>query len=383
MSITECLLLAAAHSVGNRPRRRLAVAVAPLLGVALLLGGCGSDGDLPPSGADQGGGTSVFPVTIAQKLGDVTIEAEPKRVVALDFSSADNALALGVVPVGMAEVTYVEGGVMAWTKAALGDNKPEIFNVENGFPFETIAKLDPDVILATHAYPYLADADNWEQLNAIAPVIGHVEAPGVDTWQQSVSQIGKALGRSAEAQQLIADVESSIAEARTAHPEFAGKTVTFFNYLGTDGLYVISSDEDFSIKFLKQLGFHGVTDTVANMQGGPQEGRVLVSPERYADLEADLIMGTSSLGPEQLDELAEHPTFGTLPAITRGAYIPFYVGHSTSMVQPSALSLPFAVEKLVCAAGRGARRQLSFVACCAAPPAHRADRAAVNRLRPG
>ncbi|MGH3911006.1 MAG: hypothetical protein ACRDRM_09265, partial [Pseudonocardiaceae bacterium] len=159
-----------ARAAGNRPRRRLAVAA--LLGVALLLGGCGSDDDTPASETKQDGKTSTFPVTITQKLGDVTIKAEPKRVVALDYPSADNAIALGVLPVGMAEVTYVEGGVMAWTKAALGDHRSEIFNVDDGFPFETIAKLDPDVILATNTYPSIDD--NWDKLNAIAPVVGHV-----------------------------------------------------------------------------------------------------------------------------------------------------------------------------------------------------------------
>lgn len=74
----------------------------------------------------------------------MTIEAEPKRVVALDFPSADNAIALGLVPIGMAEVSWAEGGVPLWTKAALSDHKPEIFNVDDGFPFETIATLDPD-----------------------------------------------------------------------------------------------------------------------------------------------------------------------------------------------------------------------------------------------
>jgi iron complex transport system substrate-binding protein len=221
ISITECMSLTAA-----RPRRRLAVVGAALLGVALLLGGCGSDDDTPAAEANQDGKTSAFPVTIAQKLGNVTIEAEPKRVVALDFPSADNAIALGVIPVGMAEITYVGGGVMEWTKAALGDHKPEIFNVDNGFPFETIAKLDPDVILATNTYPYLADAENWDQLNAIAPVVGHVGEPFVDPWQDGVLQVGKALGRSAKAEELISDVESQIAKARTAHPEFAGKTVS-------------------------------------------------------------------------------------------------------------------------------------------------------------
>ena len=344
MSITEGISLAAACTAGSRLRRRLTVAVAALLGVTLLLGGCGSDDGTPASDAKQDGETSAFPVTLAQKLGDVTIEAEPQRVVALDFPSADNAIALGVIPIGMAEVTYVEGGVMAWTKTALGDHKPEIFNVDNGFPFETIAKLNPDLILATNTYPLIAD--HWDKLNAIAPVVGHVEEPFVDPWQQAVSQVGKALGRSAEAQQLIADVESSIAEARTEHPEFAGKTVSLFRYLGTDGLYVISTNEDHSIKLLRQLGFHGVTDTVVNMPGA-SERRVLVSPERYADLEADLVVGTGRVGIEGLAELAKHPTFAQLPATTRGAYIPIPVGRSTSMVQPSALSLPFALDELV------------------------------------
>ncbi|MGH3787929.1 MAG: iron-siderophore ABC transporter substrate-binding protein [Pseudonocardiaceae bacterium] len=339
---------AALRAPSSRRRALVAAGVVAAGVVAVVVlaacGGGSSDESATPD-VTQDGQTSAFPVTIAQKLGDVTIEAESKRVVALDFPSADNAIALGVVPVGMAEVTYVEGGVMAWTNAALGDQGTEIFNVDDGFPFETIAKLDPDVILATNTYPLIAD--NWDQLNAIAPVVGHVEAPGSDTWQQLVSKIGKALGHSAEAQQLISDVESSIAEARAAHPEFAGKTVSGLNYLGGDGLYAISSDEDFSVKFLTQLGFAGVTDTVANMAGGSGERRVLVSPERYADLEADLIIGTSSLGPEVLEELAEHPTFSQLPAIDRGAYIPFHVGQSTSMVQPSALSLPFALDVLV------------------------------------
>ncbi len=55
---------------------------------------------------------------------------------------------------------------MAWTKAALGDRKTEIFNVDNGFSFDTTPRFDPDVILATYTYPSIAD--NLDKLNAIA-----------------------------------------------------------------------------------------------------------------------------------------------------------------------------------------------------------------------
>lgn len=59
ISITECMPVAAACPAGSRPRRRLAVAVAALLGVALLLAGCGSDDGTPASEARQDGKTSA------------------------------------------------------------------------------------------------------------------------------------------------------------------------------------------------------------------------------------------------------------------------------------------------------------------------------------
>ena len=103
-----------------------------------------------------------------------------------------------------------------------------MFPVADGYPFETIAKLNPDVILAAgNAYPLISE--NWELLNQIAPVVGPSTAGGEDTWQQGHTQVGKALGRADRAAELVAEVERKIAETRTANPAFAGKTVTFFN----------------------------------------------------------------------------------------------------------------------------------------------------------
>ncbi len=220
-------------------RQKLAVLAVAVVAVFSLTA-CGSGPSAPARPAQgSGSGTSAFPVTVTQQLGTVTIDNRPERVVALDFPSADAAIALGGVPVGMYEVSYVDGGVQQWTKQALQGRQPELINTDQGFPFEQIARLDPDVILATNTYPLIAD--NWDKLNAIAPVVGHVEAPGVDSWQQGVGQIGKALGREAEARRLVAQVEAATERARAGHPEFAGKTVSFFNYVAGDGLYVVFS----------------------------------------------------------------------------------------------------------------------------------------------
>lgn len=327
--------------------RRRALVLAAGLASALILVACAGD----PSSEDQAGTPSAsgdsagtYPVTITQAAGEVTIDEEPRRVVALDFPSADAAIALGVVPVGMAELSYIEGGMQEWTNAALDGEVPELFPTDSGYPFETLARLDPDVILATNAYPLISE--HWDKLNAIAPVVGHVEAPGVDTWQQGVEQVGLALGRSEQAKQLIAQVEGAIATARTAQPAFAGKRVSFFNF-ASGGLYVINSDEDFSIKFLKELGFAGVTDAVAGMPSNGGEGRSQVSPEQYTSIDADLIVGTSSDSRAELDKLVAQPTFARVPAVGRGAFIPLDIGPATAMAFPSALSLPYALDALV------------------------------------
>jgi ABC-type Fe3+-hydroxamate transport system substrate-binding protein len=132
--------------MNTRPSRVLPLVIALL--VALLgVAGCGSDDDGEPS-EETTPAAAAFPVTIAQADGAVTLESAPQRVIALDFPSADAALALGVVPVGMAEISYLPEGMHRWTADALDGAATEVFTIGDGYPLEEIAALDPDVILA-------------------------------------------------------------------------------------------------------------------------------------------------------------------------------------------------------------------------------------------
>jgi iron complex transport system substrate-binding protein len=322
--------------------RRLLLSLLALL--ALALSACGGDDDesATAASATTTKADAAFPVTIDQKVGAVTIDAEPKRVVALDFPSADAALALGVKPVGMYEVTYVKGGIQEWTKAKLGSATPELLNTDAGFPMEKIAALHPDVILATNTYPLVADS--YKKLSAIAPVVTHVVAPGKDTWQQGLRQVGKALGRTRQAEALITQTEARVAQAKTDHPELAGKTLAFFNYIAGDGLYAVSSDSDFSIKFFKELGFAGIAPAIGQLKD--LDGRAQVSEERYDVLDADAVVGTSP-DPKALDELWGKKLFQEIPAVAQGHAIKIGIGPATAMAFPSVLSVPWAVDQLV------------------------------------
>jgi iron complex transport system substrate-binding protein len=319
------------------------LALLTLAATTLALTACGSGGDASDT-TGGGAGDGKFPVTVSQELGKVTIDAPPTRVVALDYPSADAALALGVVPVGMHKVTYVDGGVQKWTQQAieeLGGEEPELIETEGGYPFETIQALEPDVILATNAFPLISES--WDQLNAIAPVVGHVEGPGIDDWQTGVRQVAKALGKEAEGAAVIDRVETKLAGARKRYPQLAGKTVSIFNYIAGDGLYVINDEEDASIRFFKSLGLKGLSPSVAALSG--QEGRAKISQERYPAIEADVVIGTGP-DPAGLEELEDNKLFRQVPAVARGSYLSVDIGEGTAMAFPSALSVPYAIDEL-------------------------------------
>lgn len=323
--------------------RRLLLCLAVPACVALAA--CRSDDDASTNAAtatasSSGTAAAAFPRTVTDKLGTSEIPSAPQRIVTLDFPSTDAVLALGHTPVGEYDVTYVDGGVQERTKAAQPETPP-LLDTDRGFPFERIAALKPDLIAATNTYPLVAESQ--DKLKAIAPTVAHVGAPGVDTWQQGVRTIGDALGQTDEAEQLIADAESTLRAALEEHPDFAGKTVSFFNYVPGDGVYVINDNDDFSLKFLAELGFAGATPAVEGLDGS--DGRAKVSQERYDLLDADIIIATST-DPKALETLTESKVFQAIPAVRDRRFVALGIGPATAMAFPSVLSVPWAVDEL-------------------------------------
>jgi iron complex transport system substrate-binding protein len=230
--------------------RRLALALSLI--ASLLVVACGEDDPQPAaSGATTATeGAAAFPVTIEHRYGTTEIPAEPKRVVTVGLNEQDAFFALGVAPVGVTDWMGFKNGIGPWAEkaAAAAGAKPELLSNSDGIQFEKIAALRPDVILATNAFGL---AETWPKLNRIAPVVGGLEGEGVDRWQDVALRVGRALGREDRARELVADVEAKVESQRADHPEFAGKTISFFNFF-QGSPYVINSESDFSIRFLSE-----------------------------------------------------------------------------------------------------------------------------------
>lgn len=212
--------------------------------------------------------------TVPTMFGDVEVPQPADgelTVVALGWSDAEMALALGVVPVAVFDWQGFgedNKGVGPWATELFGDVTPEI--IERGdesLNYEQIEGLAPDLILNTRSGN---DETEFERLSEIAPTIYGPAGTGAyaTVWTDQLSLVGEAVGKADEAQALIADVEGQIAASADANPEFAGLTTASVSkfgeaygaYLPGDGRFDILADLGFvnnpAIDGLEASGFY-------------------------------------------------------------------------------------------------------------------------------
>lgn len=285
---------------------------AALLAATVLVTSCGSDDtgsseDAAASSSPSGSGAS--PVTVQTAFGPVEVPEEPERVVALGWSDAETALALGVQPVGASDWLGFGGeGVGPWAEG-LYDEAPEI--IETLEPsLEAIAALDPDLILDTRSP---ATQDRYDALSAIAPTIGQPEGVGPyqTTWQQQLDLVGQALGREEEAAGLQAEVEQQFTEAAEANPQFEGTEVAVGAYTSEGfGAYVRG---DTRVDFMEALGF---TNEAAVQDLAGESFSVSLSEEQVPLLDAPLTV----VFPIFVDaaQITSNPLWQSLPSVQQG-----------------------------------------------------------------
>ncbi len=198
--------------------------------LALTLVACGSD-DAPEQTAQSE--SANFPATVTHKYGKTTVESEPKRVVTVGYTDQDPVLALGVVPVGVGDFL---GGYKwrerPWAQDALKGAEPAVVSGQE-INFEAVAAQRPDLIIAVNAGLKQADYDKLSQLAPTVAQSGDYVDFGMP-WDEQTLLIGKAMGRTEQAEKVVADVNARFEKFRADHPDFEGKTA-IMAYGGSDG----------------------------------------------------------------------------------------------------------------------------------------------------
>ncbi|MEU3471363.1 iron-siderophore ABC transporter substrate-binding protein [Rhodococcus sp. NPDC006774] len=283
---------------------------AAVLTLALALTACSSDA----SDGDATDPSEAGSVVVTDMFGDVEVPADPQRVVALGWSDAETALALGVEPVGASDWLGVGGnGLGPWVDESY-DTDPTIvgtFDVD----LESVAALAPDLILWTRS---TNDEAVYDQLSDIAPTVA--APPGTDvaygtTWDGQTEIVAEALGKVDEGTKLVDDTQALIDDTIAANPEFADKTVAVGTlYSGQIGAYVRG---DTRVDFLESLGMTN-TPAIQNL-AEPGAFSIELSEENVAALDADLtVMFPIGTGPEVI---TENPSIQGLPSARDGRIV--------------------------------------------------------------
>ncbi|MEO1351714.1 MAG: iron-siderophore ABC transporter substrate-binding protein [Cyanobacteria bacterium J06635_15] len=182
--------------------------------------------------------------TVEHVMGTTQVPLAPERVVVIDTTPLDAALALGIQPVG----TIQYGAPPGYLEDAV--ENIEVVGQYNQPNLETILRLDPDLILGAKSI----SARLYPRLSQIAPTV-FIEGAGYSwDWKNNFRLFAEAMGRAEQAEQLLDDYQQQLADLKTAI-DASPETITVSVLVSTPQGLVAHTPTSFSGSILKEIGF--------------------------------------------------------------------------------------------------------------------------------
>ncbi|QNG18772.1 ABC transporter substrate-binding protein [Rhodococcus triatomae] len=299
------------NEIRTRPRRAVAVLVALLLG-ALALTACSADA------AEEGSGSGTRVVSTAK--GDVTIPAEPARIVALSSAITGYLYTLDA-PVVATDTRslgaeMVDGFPSQWAEKATAQGTTPLPGGDE-LNLEAIVEARPDLIIGGGQGFTSALADQaYDQLTKIAPTV--LISPEITDWREQLTQVADAAGESDRVDGLIAAYDAKVEEVRESI-EVPGTPVAYLLSLPSNEPTLIPQTAALP-QTLAAVGL--VPDDVTTKANDPDlygTGDSFILSRELLSSTADApVVFVIRLTGRTLDELAADPLYASLPAFADG-----------------------------------------------------------------
>lgn len=295
-----------------------------------------------------GAGASALPATVETMFGPIEIP-EPAdgelTVVALGWSDAEIALAMGVQAVGVYDWQSFGAenkGVGPWATELFGDVEPTILeNVGDALDYEAISVLEPDLILNTRS---AGDEEQFNRLSTIAPTVYAPEGTAAfgTRWDVQTQLVADSLGKSADGEAMVAEVQETITAAKEANPGFARKTAVTATKFGDGYGAYIAGDARWDL--VEALGFVQNPPVLELEASGFY---VPVSAEQISAFDAEVAI-MFPIG-YTLAELEADPLISSLKVVQdqRTVFLAADDEVSQAFSAASPLSIPIAIEGIV------------------------------------
>ncbi|MFD1363393.1 ABC transporter substrate-binding protein [Lentibacillus salinarum] len=186
--------------------------IIPLFMLLLFLAACNGDGqnsDENDTNNADNTDDSEQTITIEDAMGEQTIEGTPENIVALEWSYAENLLALGVQPAGVADLD----GFHQWVNIdkEFAESVDDVGTRQEP-NLEAIRRQDPDLIVAVQ----FRHEQYLDQLKDIAPVVTFApygEEAIQDHYGNMISEmetLAEIVDKQEEAEEAIAELDAFI-----------------------------------------------------------------------------------------------------------------------------------------------------------------------------
>lgn len=196
--------------------------------------------------------------TIKHSLGETEVTGEVKKVVVLEWTYAEDLLALGIQPAGVADTE----GYKVWygsLEQQLDGSAVDVGTRQEP-SIETITSIDPDLIIGVK----FRHEAIYDQLSDIAPTLifnPYPEEGQGDQYsemEETFKAIAAAVGKQAEGDKVLADLQAAF-EDNKAKLAAAGKEnheVVMTQAWSTDGVptFRLFTDNSMAMSILSKIG---------------------------------------------------------------------------------------------------------------------------------
>ena len=259
----------------------------------------------PATAAPTGTAAAGYPLTLTDMLGrEVTIEAEPQRVVATSPTAV--------------EMVYAAGGTLIAHDVS-SDYPPEVVDlpaVGRAYApdFEGIVAQDADLIIADS----INQARFMQQFETLQVPVLMVGAASFDEVETGMRLVGQALGLSSEAELAITKLEQDRDDLIAQVPQ---ETVKGLILIMDADQRIYAAKPDTYVGSLAQALKAENPATGLSGAAGPYPGYVLLSAEQAVTENPDVILTISPApapAPKLSDILKDVPGYSDLDAVTAG-----------------------------------------------------------------
>lgn len=264
--------------------------------VALVLAGCGANPAAPPAMPTS---AAVFPLTLQDDVGtQVTLKAEPRRIVSLAPNHTETLFALGLGERVVGVTEYCNYPPEATTKQKIGGYAD--------INLEQVVALQPDLVLASTLHM----AQVVPALRERGLTVFVAEPDSVLDTLDTIVTIGRITGKEAEAQTLTAQMQSRI-EAVQAKVKNAPRPKVFWE-LGAE-LYTAGPGS-----FINDLITMAGGENIAASTGQPWPQ---MSVEAIVLQDPDVIILADHNYGETIDTVKQRPGWANIRAVKEGRII--------------------------------------------------------------